>query len=1246
MNFPERRSDALPEFSATKVALLLATLGVGLVAALCIHMSQAGSRVVFPWLPNAIVLLLCLHSPKRDAWKWLLAHFVGVGCANLLQSGSPAFLLGVEIANLLDVVVSWILIRRFAGISRIPWRDSFLRVLVIVGFVAIPLAASFGAMVVHATFGVSWRDMFVGWIIGDGMGMALVLLPGLAIARMQREILASRRMDSRFRGLLESSSSGHLLVDGEGRILEVNKHFLDFVDRSREDVVGKDFRGWIEPADRPEGPFGGMCDGGGFRKEPRDLRYRRPDGSIRFGRTSCSSPPGEESVHLVQIEDVTGSLEKEHALLQGNAVLRTVIDSMPGLVAYWDASLRNGFGNRAYSDWYGIDVDAMPGRTLRDVVGDAEYGLVRSEIEAVLDGNRRVFEREVPGPRGARSLVFTCIPDVQDGLVRGIYSFVSDVTPLRLAQKASLDALARLRDVIDGVPGFSIVVTGITGTIELFSAGAAKMLGFSADDMVGKASLAILHDREELMEKGREILARHGRILSGFDVLVDAARNGDVETRDWTYVGKGGGRIPVQAAVACLRDSSGRTNGFIATARDISQELGTLRALEEARSQAERASRLKSEFVANMSHEIRTPMNAVLGMAQLLETTNLSPNQKRYLDMIRKSGRSLLGILDEILDFSKIEAGKLKIDPVPFHFDDVLEHVANICAVAAQGKDLDISITVDPEVPVELVGDPMRLQQILVNLVGNAVKFTPSGCITIHVDLLSREADGVEIGFRIQDSGIGMTDEQQRMVFHPFAQADSSMTRRFGGTGLGLAISKRLTEMMGGRLGLHSVPEIGTEFYVSMTFPVQSGASSAPSVRIMPDVRILVVDDDAQTRQSLEWAAVRFGWRLVAVGSLAEAIDQLRRSAQGDDAFSVVLVDSKISGWEDRDGIARLREACPGEIPVVRLSGFETEQQAEDGIRLLDGLLVKPVTPRALLDAVCAVLAQSSLDEIGRGDQMDGQEQENRALEGVRILLVEDNAFNQVVATETLRILGAEVEIAENGKVACERLRAAAFDIVLMDVQMPVMDGYTASRFIRDELKLPIPILAMTAGVLSSDRDRCIEAGMDDFVTKPFQVDTLVRVILDHYVARRKDDSSASPSGDAEIPATAASDEDGPIVAGVFEPGRMIGMLGTGEGGEAIVRKLVGQFLELTPKSLRNGRDALESGDVEEATRAYHNLKSTSASLGALSLSAASREMEALLAEKTGADADAALARVEKEFERVEGLARRWLASA
>lgn len=813
------------------------------------------------------------------------------------------------------------------------------------------------------------------------------------------------------------------------------------------------------------------------------------------------------------------------------------------------------------------------------------------------------------------------------------------------AQQGRLDALVRLRDVIDGVTEFSIIATDIAGTIEIFSAGAARLSGYDSDAMVGHVSLAALYAKEELADHGREILVRDGRILSGFDVLVDAAREGRPETLEWTWIGKEGKHIPVQVSVTCLQDHLGRTNGFLAVGRDVTRDRDARRILEDARTQAERECQLKGQFVANMSHELRTPMNAVLGLAQLLETTHLGNNQRHYLDMIQKSGRSLVGIIDDILDFAKIESGKLRIDPVSFRLDEVLEHLANICAVAAQGKRLDLSMVVDPEVPLDLVGDSLRLQQVLVNLGGNAVKFTEKGAVTLQVDLLGQDGESVDLGFRIRDTGIGMTDEQQRRIFQPFSQADGSTTRRFGGTGLGLSISKHLVEKMGGRIGLRSKLGEGTEFFVSLTFPVQSASRRDPIAPSPADVRLLVVDDDANSRQGIEWAAQRFGWTVVGVPTLDEAVSVMRTLDAGEAPFSAMLVDIWLPGWEERDGIGRLREACPKEIPLIRLADFTSEGSAKDALRVMDGILIKPVTPIALADVVAKVLEGRVNDEIPMADTAATKEGGDRALEEIRILLVEDNAFNQVVASETLRMLGAKVDLADNGRIACELLEAdPCFDVVIMDVQMPVMDGYAATRRIRETIKLDVPILAMTAGVLPSDRERCIAVGMDDFVTKPFQLDVLQKVILKHIEGRGRQ----AKVGDAPTPTRSRKEDDASptgVVPGVFEPYRLVEMLGTGEGSEATVRKLVGQFLELTPRALRGGRDALERGDAEESMRAYHNLKSTAASLGARALSDAAREAEAILCDPGGTDPAGAIGKVEAEFERVEIHVRRWLST-
>jgi PAS domain S-box-containing protein len=428
----------------------------------------------------------------------------------------------------------------------------------------------------------------------------------------------------------------------------------------------------------------------------------------------------------------------------------------------------------------------------------------------------------------------------------------------------------------------------------------------------------------------------------------------------------------------------GRVSGFYLTAMNITDR-------KNSEQRAEAASRAKSEFVANMSHEIRTPMNAVLGVAYLLENTPLSREQKEYVHMIRSSGHVLLGILNDVLDFSKIEAGRMELAPQPFLLREVLDSLSNVMTLPATARGISLAIDAQDDVPPVLVGDAMRLQQILLNLVGNAVKFTERGGVSVRVALDEEEADGgLRLRFAVRDTGIGMDLEQQSRLFSAFNQADASTTRRFGGTGLGLAICRRLVELMGGDIAVRSTPGTGSEFVATLPFGV--------------------ADADAPVEHPALQTLATQGWMIPETPALQEA-------------------------------------------PAV------TAPEQQDAPRL----------------------------------------------QGLRLLLVEDHPLNQLVARGMLEHAGASVEVAENGQLAVDRLRghAADYDIVLMDVQMPVMDGYEATRHIRHTLGLKLPVLAMTAGVMQSEKDQCIDAGMDDFIAKPVDVEQMLDTISRHWAAIR-----------------------------------------------------------------------------------------------------------------------------------------------
>jgi signal transduction histidine kinase/CheY-like chemotaxis protein len=656
--------------------------------------------------------------------------------------------------------------------------------------------------------------------------------------------------------------------------------------------------------------------------------------------------------------------------------------------------------------------------------------------------------------------------------------------------------------------------------------------------------------------------------------------------------------------------TTGRATRIVGTCMDVTDAANHEQSLKEARDKAEQASQSKSQFLANMSHEIRTPMNAILGMINLLHNTDLSAQQSDYTSKAGGAATALLGLINDILDFSKVDAGKLTLESEPFQLEKLLRELSVVLSASVGAKNLEILFDVDPALPEVMAGDAMRLQQVLVNLGGNAVKFTSQGQVVIALRCASLTDETVSIEFEVKDTGIGIAPENMASVFSDFSQAEASTTRRYGGTGLGLAISRRLVKLMGGDIRLTSTLGVGSTFVFLAVLQrvrvIPAELLPPASIALAPQC-VLVVDDNLVAGDLMQRMVQSLGWTADVARSGAMALEMIDTRMDPDHPafpYQVVFVDWQMpgmDGWETVRRIRRIGQSCSGPQPVVIMATGQAReglaQRSEIEQDMLNAFLVKPITAAMVRTAV----SDASLGRTGLRKR-DGRPSSLRSLNGLRILVVEDNLINQQVAEELLMTQGAMVFLAANGQLGVEAVAAAEpqFDVVLMDLQMPVLDGFGATRFIREQLGLTrLPIVAMTANAMASDRDACLAAGMDEHVGKPFDLTKLVALLvrLTGHVA-----TLPAPLGaDSALPTSL-------VVPGLDVASALARM----SGMKSLYVRTARDFSRELRTFTTDLRGLLEKNDSEQAARLLHTLKGNAGTLGAEALSREAGQLELL----------------------------------
>ncbi len=817
------------------------------------------------------------------------------------------------------------------------------------------------------------------------------------------------------------------------------------------------------------------------------------------------------------------------------------------------------------------------------------------------------------------------------------------ITPLTLASGTTFSGFIRdiserkqwedtLHTVVESAPS-GMVLVDQSGILRMVNAEIERIFGYPRAELLGKPIETLLPEpiRQQHVKDRSAFMAQPSSRAMGTGRALYGRR-------------KDGTEFPVEVGLKSVRTATGIS--IIATVMDVTERKQIETALRQAKEHAEAANTSKSQFLANMSHEIRTPMNGVLGMAELLLNSPLTEKQRHLADSVHRSGTALLGIINDILDFSKIEAGKLELERIEFGLRETIEEAVDLFADPASKKELELICYIPDDIPDNVIGDPIRLRQVLLNLVGNAVKFTPRGEVTVRATLLNKERDRLTLKIDVTDTGLGIPPQAQSRLFTAFSQTDGSTTRRFGGTGLGLAIVKQLTQLMGGEVGVTSAASRGSTFW----FTTQLGWVEQPPAfkatdRFLDHMRILVVDDNETNRYILEAHLASWGADTVSADSGAAALALLREQADRHPPIDLAILDIHMP---DMDGLmlaqAIKNDPATRHIDLWALSSVDNLTRGEAGSAGgFSTWLRKPVRQSLLRECL-----RRRRQGTPASPPVHAPPPVDRSSFHGRVLLVEDNSVNREVSVGMLELIGYRVTVAENGRQALTASATEAFDLILMDCQMPVMDGFTATTAIRarerDRNASHVPIVALTANAMDGDRERCLAAGMDDYLSKPFSQQALADMLARWQPVHPSVQTSPSQP-DTELLAATTPHQAAP--AGPIDRTAWAAIAALQRPGQPnLLHKSFGLYLSSSHTQVENLQRAVQQQDLQSMLMAAHTLKSSSAMLGASGLAALAGQLEAACRADQAMPAMGLVPLIETEHQRVCALFRQELSQS